>query len=76
MLIVATAAAIIVLPIEEGVALGIALSLLQGIWSTTTARLVIFERVPATTIWWPANPHMAEFQPNLLVVGLQAPLSF
>src|SRR3954470_2064482 len=45
-LVVATAAAIIVLPIEQGVAVGIALSLLHGIWTTTRARLVPFERVP------------------------------
>jgi sulfate permease, SulP family len=77
LLILATAAAIIVLPIEQGVAVGITLSLLQGIWTTTRARLVRFERVPATTIWWPANSQMpSEHPPNLLVVGLQAPLSF
>ena len=77
LLIVATAAAIIVLPIEQGVAVGIALSLLHGIWSTTRARLVEFERVPDTTIWWPANPHMpGERNPGIAVVGLQAPLSF
>src|SRR5215475_3429681 len=77
LLIVATAAAIIVLPIEQGVAVGIALSLLHGIWSTTRARLVEFERVPGTTIWWPANPHTkGERVPNVAVVGLQAPLSF
>ncbi len=58
MLIVATAAAIIVLPIEQGVGLGITLSLLHGIWSITRARLVQFERVPGTTIWWPATPQM------------------
>ncbi|SDJ40403.1 MULTISPECIES: SulP family inorganic anion transporter [Bradyrhizobium] len=77
LLIVATAAAIIVLPIEQGVAVGIALSLLHGIWSTTRARLVQFDRVPDTTIWWPANPHMpGERSPDVAVVGLQAPLSF
>ena len=77
LLIVATAAAIIVLPIEQGVAVGIALSLLHGIWSTTRARLIQFERVPDTTIWWPANPHMpGERNPGVAVVGLQAPLSF
>ncbi len=77
LLIVATAAAIIALPIEQGVAVGIALSLLHGIWSTTRARLVQFERVPDTTIWWPANPHMpGERNPDVAVVGLQAPLSF
>ena len=77
LLIVATAAAIIVLPIEQGVAIGIILSLLHGIWSTTRARLVVFERVPGTTIWWPANPNIAgERIPHVAVVGLQAPLSF
>jgi MFS superfamily sulfate permease-like transporter len=76
-LIIATAAAIIVLPIEEGVAIGIVLSLLHGIWSTTRARLIEFERVPDTTIWWPANPHIAgETLPDVAVVGFQAPLSF
>ena len=77
LLVVATAAAIIVLPIEQGVAIGIILSLLHGIWSTTRARLVMFDRVPGTTIWWPANPHIAgERVPKVVVVGLQAPLSF
>jgi MFS superfamily sulfate permease-like transporter len=76
-LIVATAAAIIVLPIEQGVAIGIVLSLLHGIWSSTRARLVVFERVPGTTIWWPTHPHLkGEQDPGVLVVGLQAPLSF
>jgi sulfate permease, SulP family len=77
LLIVATAAAIIVLPIEQGVAVGIGLSLLHGIWTTTRARLVVFEQVPGTTIWWPASPHTAgERHPDVAVVGLQAPLSF
>src|SRR5205085_3698263 len=77
LLIVATAAAIIVLPIEQGVAVGIVLSLLHGIWTTTRARLVTFEHLPGTTIWWPASPHIAgERRPEVAVVGLQAPLSF
>ncbi|WP_407176501.1 SulP family inorganic anion transporter [Bradyrhizobium sp. STM 3562] len=76
-LVIATAAAIIVLPIEQGVAIGIGLSLLHGIWSSTRARLVVFERVPGTTIWWPTSPHISgERIPGVLVVGLQAPLSF
>jgi sulfate permease, SulP family len=77
LLVAATAAAIIVLPIEQGVAVGIALSLLHGIWSTTRARLVPFEHLPGTTIWWPANPHVPGQQnPGIAVVGLQAPLTF
>ena len=65
------------LPIQQGAALGIILSLLHGIWSTTRARLVEFDRVPGTTIWWPAHPHIAgERLPGVAVVGMQAPLSF
>lgn len=77
LLIALTAAAIIVLPIEQGVGLGIALSLLHGIWSTTRARLVVFERVPGTSIWWPSSPHLpGEQEPGIIVAGFQAPLSF
>jgi sulfate permease, SulP family len=77
LLVIATAAAIIVLPIEQGVAIGIILSLLHGIWSTTRARLVMFDRVPGTTIWWPASPNEAgERVAHVVVAGLQAPLSF
>lgn len=77
LLIVATAALIIVLPIQQGAFLGIVLSLLHGIWSTTRARLVEFERVPGTTIWWPAHPHISGERINgVAVIGLQAPLSF
>jgi sulfate permease, SulP family len=76
-LVVATAAAIIIFPIEQGVGLGITLSLLHGIWSTTRARLMIYERVPGTSIWWPSNPHMpGEIEPHVVVAGFQAPLSF
>jgi SulP family sulfate permease len=76
-LIVATAAAIIVLPIEQGVGIGIALSLLHGIWSTTRARVLVFERVPGTSIWWPSSPHIpGEREPGIVVAGFQAPLSF
>lgn len=77
LLIVATAAAIIVLPIEQGVAVGIALSLLHGIWTTTRGRLVEFVHVPGTTIWWPISSRVTgERKPGVAVVGQQAPLSF
>jgi MFS superfamily sulfate permease-like transporter len=77
LLVAATAAAIIVLPIEQGVAMGIALSLLHGIWSTTRARVTVYERVPGTSIWWPSNPHIpGETESNVVVAGFQAPLSF
>ena len=77
LLILVTAAGIIVLPIEQGVGIGIALSLLHGIWSTTRARVQPFERVPGTSIWWPVSAkHPGEQEPGVIVVGFQAPLSF
>ena len=77
LLILVTAAGIILLPIEQGVGIGIALSLLHGIWSTTRARVRPFERVPGTSIWWPVNPKLpGEQEPGVIVVGFQAPLSF
>jgi SulP family sulfate permease len=77
LLILLTAAAIIVLPIEQGVGIGIALSLLHGIWSTTRARIVVFERVPGTSIWWPSSSSLpGEPEPGIIVAGFQAPLSF
>lgn len=77
LLIGATAAAIIALPIEQGAGIGIALSLLQGLWSTARAQVLVFERVPGTSIWWPASPNLrGEREPGILVAGFQAPLSF
>jgi SulP family sulfate permease len=77
LLIVLTSAAIIVLPIEQGVGIGIALSLLHGIWSTTRARVQLFERVHGTSIWWPSSPNLpGEREPGVIVAGFQAPLSF
>jgi MFS superfamily sulfate permease-like transporter len=75
-LIVATALTIVVLPIEEGVGIGIGLSLLHGIWTTTQARVVEFERVPDTSIWWPKGPMKGESEAGVVVAALQAPLSF
>jgi MFS superfamily sulfate permease-like transporter len=75
-LIAATALTIVLLPIEQGVGIGIALSLLHGIWTTTQARIVEFERVPDTSIWWPKGPMKGESEAGVVVAGLQAPLAF
>jgi sulfate permease, SulP family len=76
-LLLVTAAAIVVTPIEMGVAIGIALSLLHGVWTITQTRAVLFERLPGSTVWWPASPHFAgETFDGIAVVGFQAPLFF
>jgi sulfate permease, SulP family len=77
MLILATVTAIIVLPVGTGVATGIVLSLLHGLWSTTRARVITFERVPGTSIWWPpGRGRKSETIEGVLVIAFQAPLSF
>ena len=77
LLILLTAVGIILLPIEQGVGIGIALSLLHGIWSTTQARVQVFERVSGTSIWWPSSSSLpGEQEPGIIVAGFQAPLSF
>lgn len=76
-LIVATALAIVILPIETGVGVGILLSLFYGVWTTTRAQIIALGRIPGTTIWWPrfgAAP--VEEAENVLVLAFQAPLSF
>ena len=77
LLILATAASIIVLPIEQGVAIGIITSLLHGLWNTTRSHVIIYEQVAGTTVWWPHNPELhVQHDQEVLVVGFQAPLSF
>ena len=76
-LLAVTALAIVVLPIETGVAIGIALSLLHGVWTITQTRAILFEQVPDSTVWWPKNPDApGQTQPGIVVVGFQAPLFF
>lgn len=77
LLIVVTALAIVALPIEIGVAIGIGLSLLHGVWATTQARAIAFEHLPGTSVWWPPGETPAGEQvPGVLVAAFQAPLSF
>jgi len=76
-LIVMTMIAITTLPMETGVAIGIALSLMHGMWNNTRARAIEFERVPHTSVWWAPNPKVpGETLPGVIVVAFQAPLSF
>jgi MFS superfamily sulfate permease-like transporter len=77
LLILATALAIVALPIEQGVSIGVLLSVLHGVWTTTRAQAVEFERIPGTSIWWPRDRDAkGELSPGVRVIGLQAPLSF
>ncbi|MCI0735106.1 MAG: SulP family inorganic anion transporter [Beijerinckiaceae bacterium] len=77
LLTLVTFASIVILPVGTGVAIGIVLSLLHGMWSMTRPRLVAFERVPGTSIWWPpGRGHRGETIDGVAVIAFQAPLSF
>jgi MFS superfamily sulfate permease-like transporter len=76
-LIVLTAAAVILLPVPTGMAIGIGLSLLHGSWITAQTRVSELRRVPGTTIWWPSSmPEARERRAGALVLGFAAPLLF
>lgn len=76
-LVIITLAAIVALPIEDGVGIGIVISLLHGMWTTTRAQAIEFTRVPGTSIWWaPSKKVMGDKVPGVIVIAFQAPLSF
>jgi SulP family sulfate permease len=76
-LILGTMAAIVVLPIQTGVAVGIGLSVLHGIWTITRTRVIEFQKVPGTSVWWPPGAGVqGQSLPHVRVVGFPAPLSF
>ena len=77
LLIVATMIAIVVLPIQTGVAVGIGLSVMHGLWTITRTHMIELEHVPGTTLWWPPMPgqHGEKFK-DVRVVSFPAPLFF
>jgi MFS superfamily sulfate permease-like transporter len=80
----ATAAGIIVLPIEWGVATGVGLSILHGVWSGARVHVQPMKRIPGSTVWWPAAAGEAaagqrtagETVPGVMVLAFPAPLTF
>jgi MFS superfamily sulfate permease-like transporter len=76
-LVVVTMLAVVILPVQTGVGLAIMLSLAHGVWTITRTRLLEFDRLPGTSVWWPVE---ADFKGErlfgVLVVAFQAPLSF
>ena len=78
LLIGLTAAAVIALPIPTGVAIGVGLSLLHGVWIATQTRVIEFKHVPGTTIWWPADAASTKGETieGVLAAGFPASLVF
>jgi MFS superfamily sulfate permease-like transporter len=77
LLVILTAVAMTLLPIEAGAAIGIGLSLLHGVWMTIHTRALELYRLPGTTVWWPSGDSGArERQKGVTVIAYQAPLLF
>jgi sulfate permease, SulP family len=80
-LIILTMAAVDLLPIPTGVAIGIGMSLGHGAWISTMTQVNEFRHLPGTTIWWPSaafggQGETGERLPGVLVAGFAAPLLF
>jgi sulfate permease, SulP family len=77
LLIAGTVLAIVLLPLPTGIGVGIVLSLLHGMWTTSRAQIVEFVRLPGTSVWWaPTREQKGERQDGVMVLAYQAPLSF
>lgn len=77
LLVLLTAIAMALLPIEAGAAIGIGLSLLHGVWMTIHTRTLELYRLPGTTVWWPSgDDDPGERQAGVTVIAYQAPLLF
>lgn len=77
LLVVASAALVIGLPIEWGMLCSIALSLLQSSYAVARPLCVELARVPGTTVWWPpTREESGEHEPGVLIFAPAAPLNF
>ncbi|HET8997145.1 MAG TPA: SulP family inorganic anion transporter [Acetobacteraceae bacterium] len=77
LLVAASAALVVVLPIETGVSMSIVLSLLHSLYIIARPRCAELTRVPGSTVWWTLGPGEAgEHVPGVLVFGFGAPIAF
>ncbi|MDA8251712.1 MAG: SulP family inorganic anion transporter [Rhodospirillales bacterium] len=77
LIVLASAALVIVLPIETGMLASIALSLLQSFYAVARPLCVELARAPGTTVWWPPiQDEASEHEPGVLVFAPAAPLNF
>lgn len=74
LLAVLTFLAIVFLPIQSGIAIGVGLALLHGVWMIAHSPVLTLSRLPGTTIWWPDAD--GETEPDVAVLAFQAPLLF
>jgi sulfate permease, SulP family len=76
-LVAASTALVVFLPIETGVGMSVVLSLMHSVYLVARPHCVELARVPGTTIWWPLSQDKAgEHEPGVLVFAPAAPINF
>lgn len=77
LLVVASAALVVFLPIGVGVGLAIVLSLIQSLYAMARPQCHALLRLPGTTIWWADTPERpGQRETDVLVMALGAPVNF
>ncbi len=76
LLVLASAALVVALPIQTGMILGVVASLLHGFYIVARPHCVELARAPGTTVWWPPDGENGEHVPGVLVFAPAAPLNF
>jgi sulfate permease, SulP family len=77
LLVAASAALVVVLPIESGMLLAIVLSFVHSLYIVARPYCVELARVPGTTVWWPPSAHdHGEHEDGVMVFAPAAPLNF
>jgi len=77
LLVLASAALVVLLPIETGMLLAIVMSFVHSLYVVARPSCVELARVPGSTVWWPPAPGApGEHLAGVLVVAPGAPLNF
>jgi sulfate permease, SulP family len=77
LLVAASAALVVALPIEAGMLCSVVLSLLQSFYVVARPLCAELARAPGTTVWWPpTHEESGEHEPGTLVFAPAAPLNF
>jgi sulfate permease, SulP family len=77
LLVAASAALVVVLPIESGMLLAIILSFVHSLYIVARPYCAELARVPGTTVWWPPSAQdQGEHEDGVMVFAPAAPLNF
>ena len=75
-LVAASAALVVVFPIETGMLAAVVLSLLHSFTIIARPLCVELSRAPGSTVWWTPREEPGEHEPGVLVFAPAAPLNF